>query len=278
MPPRQAVAAQHQVGLLRRTGPHQQGLGGRGRRGIHGIDLVRVRLTGAEGRRDVGDQRVVVDVAGHGDGDHVRGVALAPPTGDLVARHGGHRGVGAQDLSAEGVVAVERAPELGVHQVTGVIQVHPDLLKHHVALVLHLLLEDRGRRQHVAEDVDGQRQVPVQAPRVVGRVLLGREGIHVPADGIEDLRDLQGGTALRALEQQVLQEVGGAIERRLLVPRPDADPVPHAHTANAGQVLAGHPDAVGQGGQSDAIGQGRQIGHQVSMRWGGRWSGRAGGA
>jgi len=65
---------------------------------------------------------------------------------------------------------------------------------------------------------------------VVGRVLLGREGVQIAADAVDRRGQLPGSPGLGALEQQVLEEVGDARQRFGLVPRAD-----------------GHPDAGGDG-------------------------------
>ena len=56
---------------------------------------------------------------------------------------------------------------------------------------------DQRAGQHVADDVDGQRQVGVEHPRVVAGVLLGREGVHLAADRVDRGGDVQGAAPLR---------------------------------------------------------------------------------
>ena len=95
---------------------------------------------------------------------------------------------GAEDRAAERGVAEHRRGELVVHDVAGVVVVHGDLLEDHAALGLDVLGADQRIGHDVADDVDGQRQVGVEHPRVVAGVLLGGEGVHLAADGVDRRR------------------------------------------------------------------------------------------
>ena len=75
-------------------------------------------------------------------------------------------------------------------------------------------------------------------PRVVRRVLLRGEGVHVAADAIDRLGDLRGPSGLGALEQQVLEEVRHAGQLGRLVTRADADPDARRHRPRAGHALS----------------------------------------
>ena len=56
---------------------------------------------------------------------------------------------------------------------------------------------DQRAGHHVGQHVDGQRQVGVQHPRVVARVLLGGERVELAADRVHRRRDLQRGAPRR---------------------------------------------------------------------------------
>ena len=86
---------------------------------------------------------------------------------------------------------------------------HVDLFEDHLTFGVEVRLADHAVLQHVREVIDGHLEVAVQHARVVARVLLAGERVDIAAHGVEVLRDLLGGAPLRALEEQVLQEMAG---------------------------------------------------------------------
>ena len=100
--------------------------------------------------------------------------------------------------------------EIVVDDVGGVVLVHRDLLEDDPALLLDVLRPDERIGDHIAHDVDGQRQVDVEHPRVVAGVLLGREGVQVAAHGLDRCGDVQRRARARALEEQVLEKMRDA--------------------------------------------------------------------
>ena len=101
----------------------------------------------------------------------------------------------------------QRLVEQIVDQVVGRVLVHVDLLEDHLTLCVQVPRADRGMLKHVAEVVDGHRQVAVEYTSVEARVLLRGERVHVAAHGVERLGDVSGRAGFRALEQKVLEEV-----------------------------------------------------------------------
>ena len=126
------------------------------------------------------------------------------------------------------------------------VLVHEDLFEDHLALGLDLVGPEGGSADDVAEDVEAQVEVLVEEAGVEGRVLLGGEGVHLAADGLDRLGDLASRALFGALEQQVLEEVGDAGQFRTLVPRPDIDPEAERHRAYVGHPLADETDAVAE--------------------------------
>ncbi len=196
----------------------------------------------------------VVDVAGDGH-DHVAGrVVAAVEAVDLRARHRGDRRLGAGDRPTERGVAPCLVGEEVVDDVVGVVVVHRDLVEDHVALGLDVGLGDRRGGHHVAQHVDRGGEVLVEDPRVEDGVLLGGEGVELPAHRVERDRDLHRGPLGGALEEQVLEEVRAAVQGRGLVARPDVDPHADAGRAGAGHLLGDDPQAAGQDRASYARG------------------------
>ena len=103
----------------------------------------------------------------------------------LVAGQRGDRRGGAGDGPAQRPVAPRLVREQVVDDVVGVVVVHRDLVEDHVALGLDVLGADQRVGDHVTEDVDGQRQVVVEHPRVEAGVLLGGEGVELAAHRVE---------------------------------------------------------------------------------------------
>ena len=145
-----------------------------------------------------------------------------------------------------GCVPEDGGDEMFVGDVGGVVAVHRDFLEDDVAFLLHLLRVQDGAGDHVRDDVDGHRQVRVQHPGEVAGAFLGGGGVGFPADLIEGRGDFQGRAPLGAFEQQVLQEVGGAVLAGGLVAGADADPEADGRRPLAGHGLGQHPDAAGQ--------------------------------
>ena len=114
--------------------------------------------------------------------------------GDLIAGDGVDRCGGAEDRPAERGVAEQLAGERLVHGVGGIVVVHGDLVEDHAALGLHLLRLDQRTGHHVGQDIDRQRQVVVEHPRVVAGVLLAGERVQLTADRVHGRGDLQRGT------------------------------------------------------------------------------------
>ena len=249
----QALHPEHEVDLL-------EGAGAGGRAGVHehlvlaatGRDggLVAIEeAVAVEGGADPVDDDVVVDVAGHRHDHRGRAVVLAPEALDLLAGQGLDRGLGAGDGPAErGVGAPGLLGEELVDDVVGVVVVHGDLVEDHVALGLDVVGGQQRAGDHVAEDVDGQRQVLVEDPGVEAGVLLGGEGVELTADLVERDGDVEGRALSGALEQQVLEEVRGAVQGGGLVARADADPDADRGRADARHVLGDDAQAAGQDG------------------------------
>ena len=145
---------------------------------------------------------------------------MAPPEPlDPLARHLLDRLGRAGDRAAQRAV---RTPcdlrEQVVHDVVGVVVVHRDLVEDHLTLGLDVRRCDQRAGQHVAEHVDRHRQVLVEDPRVVAGVLPRGVGVELAADRVERGGDVHRRAGVGALEQQVLEEVRGPVERRALVP------------------------------------------------------------
>ena len=163
------------------------------------------------------------------------------------AARGGDGGdhLGAADHGpAERVGAENRLGREVVDEVLRVVVDHRDLLEHHLALAVDV--GERRLEDHVRHRVERLLEVVVGNARVDdGRLARGR-GVQLAAHRVEQLRDVLRAVAGRALEEQVLDEVGDARLRARLVARAGADPEAERDRAHAVDVLGDDPLASGE--------------------------------
>ena len=196
-----------------------------------------------------GVQNGIVKAARQRDHDAVGGVVgalvfLQPCAGHLVQR----------GLFAQNGTPQRRAVEHGgvqpfADQVGGIVGVHTDLLQNDAALVFHVLLGEFAVEEHIAQDVQRLLEMGVQAAGVEAGQLLGGEGVDLAADGVHAPRQLLGGAGVRALEEHMLDEVGGTVFGGLFVPGAGGNPDAQRGGADAGHTFRGDAHAVGQGGE-----------------------------
>ena len=156
---------------------------------------------------EIGRDRVVGAVPRHRD-HHVAGtVVMGEEVADVVCIQRADGRLRAQRVAPEGVPREQRGLPLLRHEVRRLVGVHQDLIEDDRAFGVDVG-GTQGRIPHdVAEDVEPEREVLGQKPHVEGGVLLGGEGIAVPAHFVERLGDGRGRTRRRALEEKVLQEM-----------------------------------------------------------------------
>ena len=102
-----------------------------------------------------------------------------------------------------------------------------------------------GREDHVGHHVERDVDVVVGHARVDDGRLARRGGVELAAHRVEQLGDLHGVEPLRALEQQVLDEVRDAGLGDRLVARAGADPEADRRRADALDALGDDPLAAG---------------------------------
>ena len=94
-----------------------------------------------------------------------------------------------------------------VDDVVGGVLDHLDFLEDHRLLALQLVGVEERVQEDVRQEIDRERQMLVEHLDVEARVLLGREGVHLPADRVhragDRLRAARGGP----LEHEVLDQV-----------------------------------------------------------------------
>ena len=202
----------------------------------------------AQGSEHQVADHVVVEGAGGGDHQLVRGVEAAVVFPDRLTADAGDGLRGTADRAAQGVLAEDCLDEALVGDVPGVVGIHGDFLEDHVAFLLEFVGVDHCGGDHVRDDVDGHGQVGVQHAGEVAGAFLGGCRVGFAADLVEGRGDFHGGAALGALEQQVLQEVRGTVLAVLLVAGTHADPEADGRRTLAGHRLGQHADSAGKHG------------------------------
>ena len=137
------------------------------------------------------------------------------------------------------MAAEDRLRDDVVDEVLRIVVDHRDLLQHDVALRVDV---GEGRVvDHADDHVERGLEPVVGHAGVDERRLARRGGVQLPAEPVEDLRDLLRGVGARPLEEQVLDEVRDAGAGVGLVARAGADPEAERHGADARDVLGDHP-------------------------------------
>lgn len=124
----------------------------------------------------------------------------------------------ANDWNAIGVILVERGIELlrenGGWHIVGTLA---PLLKHHLALGLDVLFRKHQIAHPVGLETHHVRQFGRCDLLVIGREVIGGESVLAAAHRCNCRRELARWIGARALEHQVLKEMGDARFSRLLI-------------------------------------------------------------
>jgi hypothetical protein len=126
----------------------------------------------------------------------------------------------------------------------GLVLVHDQLLVDDVALLFQLDRVEDGVQEHVRQHIPKVLEAVGAGFAVKAGVLLGGEGVEIPPNPLDILRDAERGAFLGALEEHVLNEVGSSTEGIGLVPSPHFDPNAQADTAHVGQRGGGDGQPV----------------------------------
>ena len=200
-----------------------------------------------EQRADAFDDLLVLDVPGHGD-DRVRGDVLPCVVGgELLLRDAADGLARAAHIAPHRLVGPERVVDEQVGEGVRVVVGHRQLFEDDAALALDLVRHEQRGVVHVGEHVERDVEVVARDLGVVERGLAVGAGVEDAADGLDGAGDhLRLGALLRALEEHVLQEVGGPGDVVVLVPGPRADEDAGGDGADVRHGAGEHPEAVRQ--------------------------------
>ena len=229
------------------------------------------RLCGGRQRPEVGlhlGERVLrVDVADDGQ-DRVVGAVVVAEEGVDVLEARGVEVLHRPDRRVVVGVAVgeDRGVDVGEGVAVGhVVVALPLLLLDDVALVVEVLLGQRVEQVPVPVGLQPEREVQGALGdrlEVVGAVEPGRR-VETAALGHQRAEVLAALDVARALEHQVLEEVGEPGPPGRLVPRPDAHPEVHGDGRDGVVLGDDHPQAVGQRALGDGV---RDVSHGATIR------------
>src|SRR6185312_12565889 len=153
----------------------------------------------------------MIQISGSGD-DHVtRRKSLAIKIKHRSAVEFLDRVASAKDRPTQGMILPEILGKDFVDEVIGIVFAHLDLFENHAALAADVLRIENRIQHQVAENIERDWNVLIQHLDAEADALLGGEGVHVSADGINLTRDFFCSSMLGTLENHVLDEMRNAI-------------------------------------------------------------------
>ena len=139
------------------------------------------------------------------------------------------------------------APEEGlVHQIFRIVHFHLQLFENDALFLLNVLRPEERLQNQLGKNVKSDRQMIVDDLGVVADQLLGGERVKVSTCRVDDSGNVFGGTAFRAFEDHVLDEMRDAVVFDSLAPRASAYPDAKADAANMRHWFGDHTEAVRQ--------------------------------
>ena len=128
----------------------------------------------------------------------------------------GQRLVVPDDGPPERVLTEDDLAEVVVDELRRRVLVHRHFFEDDLSLLVEV--DEARARDHLGEHLESGREILVEQARVDERVLLGGGRVRLGSQVVEDVRDLARRVLRRALEDEVLDEVGDAAELDRLQP------------------------------------------------------------
>ena len=147
---------------------------------------------------------------------------------------------GAADGTANGTVAVDGQLEGLVNGFRRRVLPHRQLIEDDAALHREIILVQARVGDHVGKRLNGHVQVGVANARPVRSVLASSLGVGLATDAVKGDSDVKSRTLIRALEEEMLEEVSGPRRARSLITRAHRYPQGHARTLRRGNRLGQH--------------------------------------
>ncbi len=188
----------------------------------------------------------VVQVARGRNHQLIRGVVLTEKTRHPVPVQAADRPSRSQDRSAQRLVPPEVLGEDLANQIVRIVFLHLDLFQNHAAFPLHLIGIEPRVEDQIRKNVECQGKMVIQDLGAVTGGFLSREGIQVAADRVHLLGDRFGGAPPGALEQQVLHEMGHAVQFRGFAARAGLDPDPQGNGTDMRHALGENREPIVQ--------------------------------
>ena len=143
---------------------------------------------------------------------HIAGTVVgAMPLAQGIPCHGGQGGLRAQNGASQSAALIDRSGQALGHQILRGVLVHSDLFQNDPSFGLYVGLIEVGVEEHIAQNIQCLRQVPIQTAGVKAGVFFGGVGVDLAADGIHVFGQLGSSAALSALEKHMLNKVGRTV-------------------------------------------------------------------
>ena len=176
----------------------------------------------------------------------IRAIVLFLEHQQRLAADGSNLLMRAENRARQRMLAEIRLRQQIIHQILRRVLAHSNFLQNNAALLLKLRLVHARVEQHIAEQIHRPRQMLGDHLRVVAGTFLGGKRIHLSAQRIHLHGDVLRRAALRALEQDVLDEVRKAVLLRAFIHGSRADPQPDADGWEIFDRLGNDPQTVGK--------------------------------
>ena len=151
-------------------------------------------------------------------------VVFALKIQNLAARNRVESFFRAGDGAAQRLARPERGVEQFLHVLLRLVHVHGQFLLDHFPFLGDFRRIKSGMKKHVRQHVQQFVETVVARPGIKAGVLLAREGVEIAANAFHRLGNLPRRAPPRALEQQMLDEMGNAAHLFLLAPPAHSPP------------------------------------------------------
>ena len=146
----------------------------------------------------------------------------------------------AGDRAAQGLIGPHERVEQFLYILLGLIGVHGQLLLDHIPFLADLDGVKGGIQKRVRQHFPNLLKMAVARLGIEASVFFAGEGVEIPADALDGLRDVPRGAPPGPLEQEMFNEMRNAVQTRRLVTPPDSNPNADADAGHMRHFRCGH--------------------------------------
>ena len=202
---------------------------------------------GCEFREPLGDQiykLLVRQMAGGGDDQIIRRIAVSKPRAQSVAVESGNCFGSSQDRFAERVRRPKILREEFVDEIFGIVLGHANFFQDDGFFAVNFVFGEFRLENHVREDVEGFGKMFIQDAGIEADHFLGGEGVEHAADAVHFAGDIFRGAPRGSLEDHVLDEMRNAVDAGRLAARTGTQPDSHGNGMDVFHRLGDDDEAV----------------------------------